>query len=100
MGCFLKAGEGGEVRVGVSGSGLEPGNYSGTIQIRNDSLTKTVGVNLTLTSSEEICDDIDNDCDGAVDEGCCEDGDGDGHYAIDATCSQGDDCNDSDPEFI
>ncbi len=40
----------------------------------------------------EICDGIDDDCDGAVDEGF--DVDGDGHY--DAVCSFGDDCDDGD----
>jgi|GEM_PF-6731420 len=97
-GCPLGAGESGEVWVNVSTYGLSPGNYSGTIYVKNKSMTKEVNVNLTVTSSEEVCDGIDNNCNGQIDEGCdvCEDKDGDGHYAISPRCPQGDDCNDSD----
>lgn len=46
--------------------------------------------------TQEICgDNLDNNCNGQVDEGCCEDNDGDGHYAISAGCPEGDDCNDN-----
>ena len=41
----------------------------------------------------EVCNGIDDDCDGSQDEGF--DSDGDGHYDA-ATCSFGDDCNDGD----
>jgi len=94
----LGAGESGDVWVNVSTYGLTPGNYSGTIYVKNKSMTKEVNVELTVTSSEEVCDGIDNNCNGQIDEGCdvCEDKDGDGHYAVSPRCPQGDDCNDSD----
>ncbi len=41
----------------------------------------------------ELCDGLDNDCDGSTDEDY--DGDGDGHVI--QTCMDGDDCDDSDP---
>jgi len=51
------------------------------------------------SASEEICDGIDNDCDGEIDEGLTIDEDGDG-YAAEGSCTiPGDmpDCDDSDP---
>lgn len=54
------------------------------------------------TDNETTCDDLDNDCDGSVDEGCDDDGDGycDINFTIEgepAVCSAGiGDCDDED----
>ncbi len=46
-------------------------------------------------SQADVCDGVDNDCDGAIDEGLDEDGDG--YFEIsEALCPDGNDCDDTD----
>ena len=50
-------------------------------------------------ASERCIDDIDNNCDGRINEGCvCEDVDGDGYYSR-VGCGTAADCDDGDPEI-
>jgi hypothetical protein len=44
----------------------------------------------------EICDGVDNDCNGKRDDGISTDADGDGHYSKSSCASPADDCNDND----
>jgi hypothetical protein len=46
--------------------------------------------------SAEICDGLDNDCDGQTDEELDADADGDGHFSSDSCSAPNDDCDDSD----
>ncbi|MCP5004272.1 MAG: hypothetical protein GY941_10075, partial [Planctomycetes bacterium] len=44
----------------------------------------------------ELCDGLDNDCDGALDDGLTVDADGDGHTTPESCSGTKDDCNDND----
>lgn len=44
----------------------------------------------------EVCDDLDNNCDGNIDEGLSVDADNDGHFPPDACSTPRDDCNDNE----
>ncbi len=46
-------------------------------------------------SAPELCNNLDDDCDGEVDEGLDQDGDGDGHFSMSSCSVLGDDCDDN-----
>jgi len=65
---------------------------NGTYTCRGDELDVEC-VNETVEDIEEVCDNIDNDCDGDIDEGF--DGDTDGYYQCEHP-GKGIDCDDND----
>ena len=68
-----------------------PGSCSGTADDCNDQNP------LINASAVEVCDGIDNDCDGSTDEGLSIDADGDGHTTPGSCSGTADDCDDMDP---
>ncbi len=50
-----------------------------------------------FTGNTEVCNGVDNDCDGTVDDGLSTDADADGHYTLTSCFTPNDDCNDADP---
>ncbi len=47
--------------------------------------------------NSEVCDGVDNNCDGQIDEGLTTDADGDGHTTPGSCTGTRDDCDDADP---
>ena len=52
---------------------------------------------LNFPGNPEICDGLDNNCNGLVDDGLTFDLDGDGHTSLDSCQGTADDCDDNDP---
>lgn len=48
----------------------------------------------------EVCDGLDNNCNGFVDDGLSFDNDGDGHFSTASCLTPNDDCNDTDPDIF
>ena len=49
--------------------------------------------------NQEICDGLDNNCNGLIDDGLTFDADGDGYTAVGSCNGSADDCNDNDPSI-
>jgi len=66
-----------------------PGGY---VAVAGDCDDTNAAINPAAT---EVCDGVDNDCDGQVDEGLNADADGDGFTAIGSCTGSADDCDDT-----
>ncbi len=88
----------------ASSTTCEVGNELGTCTGIRSCATGELSACDAGTPAEEICDDLDNDCDQFMDEGCNDDGDGFCDWEMQtigqpAICgSGGDDCDDDDPD--
>ena len=74
---------------------------AGTVTTSNIALTAPLLCDGTdpnnLPGNLEICDGLDNNCNGIADEGLSTDADGDGHYTLTSCLTPNDDCDDSNP---
>ena len=88
----------------ASSTTCEVGNEFGTCTGIRSCATGELSACDAGIPAEEICDDLDNDCDQFMDEGCNDDGDGFCDWEMQtigqpAICgSGGDDCDDDDPD--